>query len=291
MTNSLTEATMQTTLSLATSKPALASRLMAHPLVRIVLGIVLTFAAVPLTMMIASLLVAKPYRVVWPQLLAAVLVWFGYRFYVRHIEKRQPTELATAGMGRELGAGLLLGAGLVALTFGALAALGVYQFGGVNALSMMLLVPLAELVLVGMAEEMVMRGVVFGVTERSLGSKSAIVISALVFSLAHLPNDGISVLAIAVIAAVGVMQAALYMKTRRLWTCIGFHIAWNYCVSQVFSSTVSGHAATGGLLRGELVGNTMLTGGAFGVEASLVALLLLAGAAAFWLHRAFASRA
>jgi membrane protease YdiL (CAAX protease family) len=282
---------MDNILSTATSKPALASRLMAHPLVRIVLGIVLTFAAVPLTMIIASQLVAKPYRVVWPQLLAAVLVWFGYRFYVRRIEKRQPAELAMHGMARELGTGLLLGAGLVALTFGVLAALGAYRFEGVNAVGIMMLVPLAELALVGMAEEMMFRGVIFDVTERSLGSKSAIVISALVFSLAHLPNEGVSALAIAVIAAYGVMQAALYMKTRRLWVCIGTHIAWNYCVSQVFSSTVSGHAATDGLLRGELVGNALLTGGVFGVEGSLVALLLIAAAAALCLRRGFVSQA
>jgi membrane protease YdiL (CAAX protease family) len=278
---------MENTLGMATDKPTLASRLMANPLVRVVLGIVLTFAAVPLTMIIVSKLVDKPYRIAWPQLLAAVFVWFGYRFYVRRIEKRQPTELATPGMARELGTGLLLGAGLVALTFAVLAALGAYRFDGVNAVGIMILVPLAELVLVGMAEEMVFRGVIFGVTERSLGSKAAIVISALVFSLGHLPNEGISVLAVAVIAAYGVLQAALYMKTRRLWVCIGTHIAWNYCVSQVFSSTVSGHAATDGLLRGELVGNAMLSGGAFGVEGSLIALLLIAAAAAFLLRRAY----
>jgi membrane protease YdiL (CAAX protease family) len=282
---------MENTLGMTTNKATLASRLMVNPLVRIVLGIVLTFAAVPLTMIIVSQLVAKPYRIMWPQLLAAVLVWFGYRFYVHRIEKRQPSELATQGMVRQLGTGLLLGAGLVALTFAVLAALGAYQFGGVNAPSIRMLVPLAELVLVGMAEEMMFRGVIFGVTERSLGSKPAIVISALLFSLAHLPNEGVSALAIAVIAVYGVMQAALYMRTRRLWACIGTHIAWNYCISQVFSSTVSGHAATDGLLRGELVGNAMLTGGVFGVEGSLIPLLLIGAAAAFLLRRAFASQA
>ncbi|MFC3377974.1 CPBP family intramembrane glutamic endopeptidase [Rugamonas sp. CCM 8940] len=263
---------------------------MTHPLVRIVLGVVLTFAAVPLTMIVASKLVDKPYRIVWPQLLAAVLVWFGYRFYVRRIEKRQATELATSGMARELGIGLLLGAGLVALTFAVLAALGAYRFEGVNTPNLMLLVPLAELALVGMAEEMMFRGVVFGVTERSLGSKAAIVISALVFGLAHMPNEGVSLLAVGVIIAYGVLQAALYMKTRRLWICIGTHVAWNYCLSQVFSATVSGHAGADGLLRGELTGNAMLTGGAFGVEGSLISLLLIAAVAAFWLRRAFAGR-
>jgi len=277
---------METTLNMATQKPTLGSRLMGHPLVRIVLGVVLTFAWVPLIMIIVSKLVEKPYRIVWPQLLAAVFVWFGYRFYVRRIEKRQPTELATQGMAKQLGAGVLLGAVLVALTFAVLAALGAYRFVGVNAVGLMILAPLAELVLVGLAEEMIFRGVIFGVTERSLGSKAAIVISALVFSLAHLPNEGFTVLAVAVIAAYGVLQAALYMRTRRLWVCIGTHVAWNYCVSQVFSSTVSGHAASGGLLRGELSGNVLLTGGAFGIEASLIPLLLIAAAAALCLRRA-----
>ena len=276
---------MENTLGITSSKPALASRVMAYPLIRIVLGLVLTFAAVPLTMIIASKLVDKPYRIIWPQLLAAVLVWFGYRFYVRRIEKRQPTELATAGMGRELGGGLLIGAGLVMLTFAVLAGLGAYRLEGINTVGVILLVPLAELALVGMAEEMMFRGVIFGVTERSLGSKAAIVVSALVFSLAHLPNQGLSLVAVAAIAAYGVLQAALYMKTRRLWICIGSHVAWNYCVGQVFSSTVSGHAATEGLLRGQMVGDAMLTGGLFGVEGSPVALLLIVAAATFWVCR------
>ncbi|HEX8613876.1 MAG TPA: type II CAAX endopeptidase family protein [Telluria sp.] len=278
---------MEQSLNMTIGKPTLAARVMANPLVRIVLGIVLTFAAVPLVMVVASKLVEKPYRIVWPQLLAAVLVWFGYRFYVRRIEKRQPSELATPGMVRELGMGLLIGVALVVLTFAVLAALGAYRFGGLNSPGpLAMLIPLAELVLVGMAEEMVFRGIIFGVTERSLGSKAAIVISALLFSLAHLPNEGVSALGIAVIAAYAVMQAALYMRTRRLWICIGTHVAWNYCVSQVFSSTVSGHAATGGLLRGELAGNTMLTGGAFGVEASLVTLVLIASVTALCFYMA-----
>ncbi|MQA22687.1 CPBP family intramembrane glutamic endopeptidase [Rugamonas rivuli] len=278
---------MENTLSMASTKPSLASRLMAHPLIRIVLGLVLTFAAVPLTMIVASQLVAKPYRIVWPQLLAAVLVWFGYRFYLRRVEKRQPTELATSGMARELGAGLLLGGGLVALTFALLGALGVYRFDGINPFSVMMLVPLAELALVGLAEEAMFRGVIFGVTERSLGSKAAIVISSLVFGLGHLPNEGVSFLAVGVITVYGVLQAALYMKTRRLWVCIGSHVAWNYCVSTVFSATVSGHAATDGLLRGELVGNTLLTGGVFGVEGSLIPLLLITAAALYCLRNVF----
>jgi membrane protease YdiL (CAAX protease family) len=268
----------------------LTTRLMANPLVRIVLGILLTFVWVPLTMILATQLTDKPHRIVWPQLLAAVLVWFGYRFWVHRVEKRRATELAVPGMARELGLGLLIGAALVLLTFAVLAALGVYRLDGVNPAGAMLpalLIPLAEMLLVGLAEEMIFRGVVFSVTERALGSKAAVAISALVFGLAHLPNESVSAVAIALIAAYGVMQAALFMATRRLWICIGTHVAWNYCVSTVFSSTVSGHAAGKGLLRGTLAGDPVLTGGTFGVEGSVVTLVLivLTALAAFRLCR------
>ena len=42
-------------------------------------------------------------------------------------------------------------------------------------------------------------------------------------------------------------------------------------------------------IRGELLGNAMLTGGAFGVEASLVTVLLISAVAAYVLRLAVAS--
>ncbi|HEX8956396.1 MAG TPA: CPBP family intramembrane glutamate endopeptidase, partial [Burkholderiaceae bacterium] len=88
----------------------------------------------------------------------------------------------------------------------------------------------------------------------------------------------------------GVLQAAIYLRTRRLWMCIGNHIAWNYCVGQIFSTTVSGHGPEAGLLRGELGGAEFLTGGAFGVEGSLVTVVVI-GAVAAWLLRGATFRA
>jgi membrane protease YdiL (CAAX protease family) len=282
---------MEQNLKMQATPTGLGARLLANPLVRIVLGIVLTFVPVPLTMIVAAQLVEKTYRVAWPQLLACALVWCGYRFYVRRVERRAPTELAWPCMGRELGQGVLIGAALVTLTFAVLAVLGAYRFEGVGAPGASMLTALAELLLVGCAEEMMFRGVVFGVVARSLGSKAAMVISALLFALAHLGNEGMSVLAVGALFAYGVLQAALYLRTRRLWVCIGTHIGWNYCLGQVFSATVSGHVDAPGLLRGQLVGSETLTGGAFGVEGSLVTVVLMALAALFWARRALAGKA
>ena len=261
-------------------KSSLSARLWAHPAVRIVAGSVLTFAPVPLTMILASKLVDKPYRVAWPQLLAALISFLVYRWFIRSTEKRALAEFGIRGAGREFGVGLLLGAGLVGSVFAVLGLLGVYQFDGINALSLSLLLPLAELMLVGLTEEMLFRGIVFRITEDAIGGAWAMVISALLFALAHLPNEGISLLGIAALSAYSVMQAALYMRTRRLWLCIANHIAWNYCVGQVFSTAVSGHGPEAGLLRGQLSGSEWLTGGAFGVEASVVTVVVISLVAA-----------
>ncbi|MBY0555751.1 MAG: CPBP family intramembrane metalloprotease [Burkholderiaceae bacterium] len=271
---------MPTPNTATTNQPSLAARLWAHPVVRIVAGAVLTFAPVPLTMIVASKLVDKAYRVAWPQLLAALISFLVYRWFIRSTEQRALTEFGTQGAGREVAFGLLLGAGLVGSVFAMLGLLGAYQLDGVNAVSLALLLPLAELVLVGLAEEILFRGIVFRITEQSLGSAWAIVISAILFALGHLPNDGVSLIGIAALCAYSVMQAAIYMRTRRLWLCIANHVAWNYCVGQVFSTAVSGHQTKEGLLRGQLSGAEWLTGGAFGVEASVVTVVVISLVAA-----------
>jgi hypothetical protein len=71
----------------------------------------------------------------------------------------------------------------------------------------------------------------------------------------------------------GILLAAAYMLTRRLWLCMGLHFAWNFTQGGIFSAAVSG-GASHGLLKATLVGPDWLTGGAFGPEASAVAVVV-----------------
>lgn len=64
------------------------------------------------------------------------------------------------------------------------------------------------------------------------------------------------------------------MLTGRLWLSIGFHVAWNYTQSAIFSGVVSGNEASQGLIRSTIKGPDFLTGGSFGVESSVLALLV-----------------
>jgi hypothetical protein len=101
---------------------------------------------------------------------------------------------------------------------------------------------------------------------------------------AHLPGE-ISLMGMLVTAAASMAFSAAYQISRRLWLPMGMHFAWNYLFSAVFSVSVSGHEAKG-LLHSSMSGPDWLSGGAYGVEASAVALLVWAAAAAILLRRA-----
>jgi len=262
------------------STPSRAARFMAFPLIRIVLGIVAVATPVILTLWLARALPDKSMRVMWPQFLAAVLCVASYCYYVRWVEKRSVSELSRAGAWREVANGVLGIAALLAATMGILFASGTYQITGSNSWTVMI-VPIAELVLVACVEELAFRGVIFRIVEGSLGSWIALVLTASLFALSHLPNEGVTVLAIAVTGMAGVMLGAAFMATRRLWLAIGIHFGWNFMLSAVFSVAVSGQLSMG-LLQGTLIGPDWLTGGAYGIEASVVGLALVTLASA-WL--------
>jgi uncharacterized protein len=201
----------------------------------------------------------------------------GLAVYIAHaqfIERRTVSELSLPGMGRELGIGLLIGAGLYTVCELVLMALGIYRIEGLNPPSY--LIPAVAMALSSSVfEELLFRGVLFFAVERWFGSWAALVVSSLVFGLTHLINPQATLEGALFIAVeAGILLGAAVMLTRRLWLSIGFHMAWNYTQSAIFSGIVSGNDAAPGLIRSTVKGPDLLTGGNFGVESSVLALVL-----------------
>jgi hypothetical protein len=250
---------------------------MQNPFVRILLAllsIAIPFAVVatPFNLFVSD----KSLKRAGAFLLTAIVLG-AYSAYVCIVEKRRVAELSRPHLLRELGAGVLLGAFLLCLTVGVLAALGAYQVTGSNGWAPML-ATVPGFILFAVLEEVVMRGIVFRIVEKSLGSWIALAISAAIFGLLHLLNTGTTFLnAGSVMVEAGVMLAAAYMVTRRLWFCIGIHVAWNFTEGGIFSAAVSA-GDTKGLLQAKLIGADWLTGGSFGVEGSIVAFAICSGA-------------
>lgn len=196
-----------------------------------------------------------------------------YVAYGRLIEGREVDELSTPGFLREWSVGALIGAALYTLCVAVLVALGMFTVQGLNPLIIM--VPAISMAFhSGIFEELVFRGVLFKSLEDMFGSWIAIVVSSAVFGFLHLLNPDATIGgAIFITIEAGLLLAAAFMATRRLWICFGFHMAWNYVQSAVFSGIVSGGVADPGLLQKTIIGPDILTGGSFGMERSILALI------------------
>lgn len=207
----------------------------------------------------------------------------SYLVLVKAIERRKPDELALRDIPILGVAGLVAGAVLFSAVVLVLWLAGSYHVTGtnpdVNWLPAILSVGLAA----GVFEEIVTRGVLFRVAEEGLGTWWALAISALFFGAAHIFNPGATVwssLAIAIEA--GVLLALLYQVTRSLWPCIGLHAAWNVMQGTVYGIPVSGTEAHGWLISSRS-GPDWLSGGVFGAEASVIALILCSACSALLL--------
>lgn len=207
--------------------------------------------------------------------LAALVLYYAYG---RIVEGREVTELSTPGMGREWATGALIGAGLITGCVRILLGFGMYRIDGLNP-STFLIPAVALAISSGTFEELFFRGVIFKSVEDMVGSWIALILSSLVFGFVHLLNPaGTIVGAVYISIEAGLLLAAAYLLTRRLWLAMGVHMAWNYTLSAIYSGVVSGGVSDPGLIRGTFEGPELLTGGSFGLESSILALVLCTGA-------------
>jgi uncharacterized protein len=192
----------------------------------------------------------------------------------RVIERREVTELSAPGMGREWATGALVGAALYVSCAVVLMVLGMYRIDGLNPWTY-LLPAIAMALSSGLFAELFFRGVVFRSVEDLLGTWISLIVSSLLFGFLHLLNPGGTLEgAIYISIEAGLLLAAAYLVTRRLWMSMGFHMAWNYTQSAIFPGTVSGGVSDPGLIWSTIEGPDLLTGGSFGAESSILALVL-----------------
>ncbi|PFH04669.1 hypothetical protein BCF11_5458 [Collimonas sp. PA-H2] len=238
-------------------------------------------------------------------LLTIVLALLAYRFYVHSVERRRCDEFSSSSAFLELSGGVLLGAAMFSLVLAILWLTGHYRITANGAWSTLFPAAMAAGA-AAVSEELIFRGLIFRISERALGTWLALLISAALFGAVHYLNPGAGLQgALSIMLEAGIFLAAAFMLKRRLWLPVGAHFAWNFTQGGIFGLAVSGGKGSG-LLQGEVSGPLWLSGGVFGLEASVVAiaicflvatLLLLRAAAkgnwvkAPWRHRSLAPAA
>jgi hypothetical protein len=215
----------------------------------------------------------------------SAVVFFAYLAGTRWIEGHYPPELVGKSGVTEFAGGLGLGIAMFSSVMGFLWIVGDYYPTGHGSASGLATGALTAL-MVGIGEETLVRGFVFRIVEIAGGTWIGVVVSSALFGAGHAFNPGATVISsIAIALEAGVLLAAAYVVTGRLWFPIGLHAAWNFTEGSLFGMSVSGYSTTPGLLAGTLKGPVILTGGPFGPEASIFAVAVCLAVAVLLLWR------
>jgi len=142
-------------------------------------------------------------------------------------------------------------------------------------------------VVVGFSEELMCRGYHLtnfaeGLNIKAISPKNsigiAVLLSSILFGIFHLGSPDASLISIFIIFLIAILFAIAYVLTGWLAISIGVHISWNLFQSNVFGFPVSGEtfpAETVTFFSIQQSGPELWTGGAFGPEGGLLALLVI----------------
>ncbi|MHB8852196.1 MAG: CPBP family intramembrane glutamic endopeptidase [Ignavibacteriaceae bacterium] len=249
------------------------------PLTRIIISIIVIGFAVAIGLfgslaVFEKIQIGKDYNDVITNAAIAIMAFASYTILYRFYEKRQITELKLTGFTKNAGIGFLVGFILQSFVILIIYIGGGYSILRVNPASFLLpgfMIALSS----GIFEEILFRGIIFRLTEEKLGSTIAIIISALIFGLMHLANKNSSIYsAVAIAIEAGVLLAASYIYSKNLWLPIFLHFAWNFAEAGIYGAVISGNTINKSLFTSKFTGPDFLTGGAFGPENSIQAVLL-----------------
>ena len=203
----------------------------------------------------------------------------------RWIERRIPVELGFRSAPSPLSIGLVLGVVLFTVLMGILWLARAYTPAGLGQwrqLGAGFLIALSAAVF----EEICFRGFLFRITAILGGKWVALVVTSAMFGLAHHANpQATATSSVAIALEAGVLLGAAYAASGSLWLPIGIHAGWNFAEGPVFGMAVSGNTQAAGLIAGRLQGPASLTGGEFGPEASVVAVLVCLALASVYMVR------
>lgn len=141
----------------------------------------------------------------------------------------------------------------------------------------------------GMSEEFIFRGYLMNTLGGKHHTLIAIGVSAAAFSLAHLTNPGFNLLTFVNLAMFGGFASLYMICYDDIWGVCAIHSIWNFTQGSLYGISVSGTGNTESIFRTKAkIDSTILSGGDFGIEGSIVTTFVLAAGIAimlFVLHR------
>jgi membrane protease YdiL (CAAX protease family) len=252
-------------------------RIVDFPLVAMLLALLVAAAGITLGVVLTQYVIPPirgiPRSMVFDVLTAIILVAL-YKLVIRHLGDLKRDDLRLSGSARPLALGVVGGLIIFSAVVSVAAALGVYRITGEGDARDLIPALIASAIFPAIFEEMIFRGILFRWLEEFGGSWAALLLTSAFFGAAHLANPHASpVAAIGIAFEAGLMLGGAYMLTRSLWLAMGLHAAWNFAQGEIYGVPVSG-TPVHGLVTARLSGPPLLTGNGFGLEASVIAIVI-----------------
>ena len=129
---------------------------------------------------------------------------------------------------------------------------------------------------VGFAEEFLFRGYLQFTLTEGMGFWPASLLLSLIFGAVHLHNPGEGVVGALSVFTIGLFLCLTLRRTGDLWLAIGWHAAFDFGETYLYSVPNSGLVMPGHLFAASLHGARWLTGGSVGPEGSVFSFAVLA---------------
>ena len=200
--------------------------------------------------------------------LISVLLVAGFSQYIDNISWKE-IGLTWNGFALQAGTGFALAVAILGTGTCFLVAIDQLNWMEVQFNGQSFAMSFGLMLLVAFAEELVFRGYVLRNLQLSLSPVAALLVSAALFAIFHGSNPDTNWLALVNVFIAGILLGINYIFTRNLWFGIALHFAWNFFQGPVLGYEVSGLNIPS-VLTQSIGKNTLLTGGSFGFEGSLV---------------------
>ncbi len=240
----------------------------------LVLG-VLAFLIIPGVVGYVLLLNIPAYAAVPLSTIAAVATLYAFKKYLSwYVENGE--SLSFRGKMRMMGIGWAVSVVNFLAIIVCLFLCGCYSIVNVELDVASQLSWLSLFLLVGVVEEVIFRGILFRLIADKWNIAVGLTTSSLLFGLAHLGNPGATLwAALAIALASGWLFGMAYAYHQTIWVPVGMHWAWNYLEGGVFGCAVSGTPLDyRPLITPRISGTDLLSGGAFGPEASIICVAI-----------------
>ncbi|TRX39684.1 CPBP family intramembrane glutamic endopeptidase [Flavobacterium restrictum] len=253
-------------------------RILNAPLTRILLGLLVCFIAFILAQQITGKLLDftsldKNFRNLTKGIISSTAVILTYIYFLKKYEKRAITEFSSKGIVKNILMGTGIGVLLQSLTILVIIASNGFEIVTVNPIAS-IIIPFTIAFSVAIFEEILIRGIIFRIVEEKLGSYISLLITAIIFGALHVANPNSTLLSgLCVGIEAGFLMGAAYIYARNLWFPIAIHFAWNFMQSGIFGAITSGNEKTASLLTTKITGNQFITGGEFGPEGTIQAII------------------